>query len=177
VVAPFAPAVVPAVTAASLAVEPVDRPNALATSVQERRVAPPVIPAPAVKAGPAVQTPLIDQNNAVDFLDAARERVLPTYRTETPVTASASQAKPVPLAPDENGAVFGDQLTSDFESFLQAEIAKNNAAETPDVSLNPKTEPAFSERVAPVNTDNPADENVQKEMARIFGEMSVTRDK
>ncbi|MBB3947765.1 hypothetical protein GGQ73_003736 [Rhizobium skierniewicense] len=177
VVAPFTPAVVPAVTAASLAVEPVDRSNVLAPSVQERQVAPPVTPAPAIKAEPAVQPPLIDQNNAVDFLDAARERVLPTYRNETLVTASASPAKPVPLGPDENGAVFGDQLTSDFESFLQAEIAKNNAAETPDVSLDPKTEPAFSERVAPVNTDTPADENVQKEMARIFGEMSVTRDK
>ncbi|NTF07374.1 flagellar biosynthesis protein FliO [Agrobacterium rubi] len=178
VVAPLAPAVVPAVTAASLAVEPVEKPSPPAPAVQERPVTPPpVIPAPAIEPEPAFQAPVVDQNNAVDFLDAARERVLPTYRNETPITATASPAKPVPLAPDENGAVFGDQLTSDFESFLEAEIAKNNAANTPDVSLEPASEKAPAERVSPPSTGNAADDNVQKEMARIFGEMSVTRDK
>lgn len=134
-------------------------------------------PAPVVEPEPAFEVPVIDQNSAVDFLDAARERVLPTYRAEAPVTVTAIPAKPTPLAPDENGAVFGDQLTSDFESFLQAEIARNNAAGAPPVSLEQNGEKQPAERVSPAQTAGSTDDNVQREMARIFGEMSVTRDK
>lgn len=120
---------------------------------------------------------MIDESSAADFLAAARERVLPTFRTETPVTATASAAKPEPLAPDVNGAVFGDQLTSDFESFLQAEIEKNNTASAPSVSLEPAHQQIVPEPVAPAVATAPSDADVQKEMARIFGEMAVTRDK
>ncbi|MGV1904836.1 flagellar biosynthetic protein FliO [Agrobacterium cavarae] len=133
----------------------------------------------------------IAERNAVDFLDAARDRVLPAYSaTPSVTTASATPvaplvAKPEPLAPSDNGPVFGDQLTSDFESLLEAEIAKSANATTdlprplavaPSVNLDtttpdPQPDPKFSE--APAD----AERDVQKEMARIFGEMSVTRDR
>jgi len=133
----------------------------------------------------------IAERNAVDFLDAARDRVLPAYSATPPVTTASATpvaplvAKPEPLAPSDNGPVFGDQLTSDFESFLEAEIAKSANATTdlprplavaPPVNLDtttpdPQPDPKFSE--APAD----AERDVQKEMARIFGEMSVTRDR
>lgn len=174
---PAAPAVaapiVPAVTAASLVVEP---------PVTQSPVPP---QASAVAPEPvAIREPVIDQSNAEDFLDAARERVLPTFTTAAPIAATASIAKPEPLAPGDNGPVFGDQLTSDFESFLEAEIARNAAA-TPDVtndirpniSLEPTWQPESPQTVSPPVSDGATDSDVQKEMARIFGEMAVTRDK
>ncbi len=135
--------------------------------------------------------PAIVERNAVDFLDAARDRVLPAYSATPPATTASATpvaplvAKPEPLAPSDNGPVFGDQLTSDFESFLEAEIAKSANANTdlprplavaPPVNLDttipdPQPDPKFSE--APAD----AERDVQKEMARIFGEMSVTRDR
>lgn len=131
------------------------------------------------------------ERSAVDLLDASRDRVLPAFRAAPPITTAPPVpvtpivAKPEPLAPSDNGPVFGDQLTSDFESFLEAEIAKSNNANTdlpiepaiaPAVNLDtttpePQPEPKFSEAPAAAERD------VQKEMARIFGEMSVTRDR
>ncbi|WP_279290394.1 flagellar biosynthetic protein FliO [Rhizobium skierniewicense] len=175
--APLTAAVVPAMIPAAVAAEPVARPKPPAPAVQEPPVVQAPAPTPSIESEPAFTAPVIDQNSAVDFLEAARERVLPTYRAEAPITATASPAKPAPLAPDENGAVFGDQLTSDFESFLEAEIARNNAAGAPAVTLEQLGGKIEPERVAPANTSSSTDENVQKEMARIFGEMSVTRDK
>ncbi|WP_320195187.1 flagellar biosynthetic protein FliO [Agrobacterium rosae] len=171
---PLTAAVVPAVTAASLQQEPVAKPSAPEPVVVQQPAPPPVVTTPPPVAAPE---PVIDQHNAVDFLDAARERVLPTFRTATPLTATANIAKPEPLAPGESGAVFGDQLTSDFESFLEAEIAKNNAVEAPDVSLEPRQQREFTEPVSPPAPGTSTDQDVQKEMARIFGEMAVTRDK
>ncbi|WP_340195074.1 flagellar biosynthetic protein FliO [Agrobacterium larrymoorei] len=135
--------------------------------------------------------PALTEENAVDFLDAARDRVLPAYRAAPAVAAASAApltppvAKPEPLAPSDNGPVFGDQLTSDFESFLEAEIAKNNI--TPPVfSPSPTVEPTFDpDTTTPDPQPDPkfseapaaAERDVQKEMARIFGEMSVTRDR
>ena len=174
IAAPVTPSVVPAVTAASLQTEPVAKSSVPEPVLQERLQQKPFVMTPPTMSAPE---PVIDQNNAVDFLDAARERVLPTFSNSAPMTASANIAKPEPLAPGENGAVFGDQLTSDFESFLEAEIAKNNATDAPDVSLEPRQHPEFSEPVAPPAPSATTDQDVQKEMARIFGEMAVTRDK
>ena len=175
--APLTAAMVPAMTSAAVAAEPVERPKPSAPAVQEPPAVQAPAPAPSIDPEPTFTAPVIDQNSAVDFLEAARERVLPTYRAEAPMTATASPAKPEPLAPDENGAVFGDQLTSDFESFLEAEIARNNAAGAPAVTLEQLGGKIEPERVAPATTSSSTDENVQKEMARIFGEMSVTRDR
>ncbi len=168
--------IVPAVTAASLQAETA-RP-VQTVSVEQSEPAAVAPPSPSAALEPvAIKEPVIDESSAADFLAAARERVLPTFRTETPVTATASAAKPEPLAPDVNGAVFGDQLTSDFESFLQAEIEKNNTASAPSVSLEPAHQQIVPEPVAPAVATAPSDADVQKEMARIFGEMAVTRDK
>ncbi|KQO80934.1 flagellar biosynthetic protein FliO [Rhizobium sp. Leaf262] len=169
----IAPAVVPAVTAATLTAEPI----AKSTTAPEVDAPQPFIPAPAIAPADPVPTPVIDQTNAADFLDAARERVLPTFTMAEPIEATVTVAKPEPLAPSDNGPVFGDQLTSDFESFLEAEIAKNNAAEAPDVSIEPERNQDAPQPVSPPVSDGTADSEVQKEMARIFGEMAVTRDK
>lgn len=127
----------------------------------------------------AAREPVIDQSIAADFLDAARERVLPDLkpgqntppapfppRPENPVAASAD-AEPK----------FSDELASDFESFLEAEIAKSKDADsdssvTPAADRQVKTQPAPE----PVTGASP-DGDMQKEMARIFGELSVTRDR
>ncbi len=168
--------VVPAVTAASLQAEMARPVQTVSVEQSEPAAVAPASPSAAPEPF-TMKEPVIDESSAADFLAAARERVLPTFRTETPVTATASAAKPEPLAPDENGAVFGDQLTSDFESFLQAEIEKNNTASAPSVSLEPARQQIVPEPVAPAVATTPSDADVQKEMARIFGEMAVTRDK
>ncbi|MES5096746.1 flagellar biosynthetic protein FliO [Agrobacterium sp. BA1120] len=195
IVPPVAAAVVPAVTVASLQADLAARPAApapAATPVATQPIPAPtqVVSAQPIQPPPAALTPevapepialreaFIDQNSAVDFLDAARERVLPTFRNETPISVTANVAKPEPLAPNADGTVFGDQLTSDFESFLQAEIEKNNASGAPDVSLDPRAQPQeTAEPVATAVSSDPDDRDVQKEMARIFGEMAVTRDR
>ncbi|MDR6102365.1 hypothetical protein QE369_002562 [Agrobacterium larrymoorei] len=149
-------------------------------------------PVTAQDPGPVRQNePSVTEQSAIDVLDATRDHVLPAYRAAPPITTAPAApaapiiAKPEPLAASDNGPVFGDQLTSDFESFLEAEIAKSNnananlsatPANAPAVNLDtttpdPHPEPKFSE--APVA----AERDVQKEMARIFGEMSVTRDR
>ena len=137
--------------------------------------------APVVTSEPELGKPGMDHGSAADFLDAARERVLPTFTTASPIVATAAVAKPEPLAPADNGPVFGDQLTSDFESFLEAEIAKNNSAVSPEITseidMAPTRQPETPQTVSPPVSDGRADSEVQKEMARIFGEMAVTRDK
>ncbi|WP_188348372.1 flagellar biosynthetic protein FliO [Agrobacterium tumefaciens] len=158
---PFAPAPLPSAPPA---------PPVQATVPEERPtvVAPPVF---------AAREPVIDQTNAADFLDAARERVLPGLKP--------GQDAPAPFAPKpENPPVvsanaepkFSDDLASDFESFLEAEIAKSKDADSEQAvaaaAEKPKTEP-----VSPPVTGATPDGDMQKEMARIFGELSVTRDR
>ena len=158
---PFAPAPLPSAPPA---------PPVQATAPEERPtvVAPPVF---------AAREPVIDQTNAADFLDAARERVLPGLKP--------GQDAPAPFAPKpENPPVvsanpepkFSDDLASDFESFLEAEIAKSKDADSEQAvaaaAEKPKTEP-----VSPPVTGATPDGDMQKEMARIFGELSVTRDR
>ncbi|NTJ42476.1 flagellar biosynthesis protein FliO [Agrobacterium larrymoorei] len=175
-VAPAVPATAVAATVAALPTVEPERPIKSPASAAEEQA---VIPTPvAVAPEPvAAREPAIDRQSAVDFLDAARERVLPTFQTAPAVTAAASPKKE-PLALGDNGPVFGDQLTSDFESFLEAEIAKNNAAGGPPVSLEVEnTEQQAPEPAVSPSGDSDEERNVQKEMARIFGEMSVTRDR
>ncbi|TQN60807.1 flagellar biosynthesis protein FliO [Agrobacterium tumefaciens] len=143
-----------------------------ARAIEER----PAVPAPQVF---AAREPVIDQSNAADFLDAARERVLPGLKP-------GDNAPPAPFPPQpENPAIisadaeprFSDDLASDFESFLEAEIAKSKDAEKePEIAAaaekQPKTQP-----VSPPVTGATPDGDMQKEMARIFGELSVTRDR
>ncbi len=159
---PFAPA--PA---------PVTPPVTLQARAPEER---PAVPAPQVF---AAREPVIDQTNAADFLDAARERVLPGLKPgdNTPPAPFPPQPENPPIVSADAEPRFSDDLASDFESFLEAEIAKSKDAEKePEIAAaaekQPKTQPA-----SPPVTGATPDGDMQKEMARIFGELSVTRDR
>ncbi len=118
---------------------------------------------------------VIDQSSAADFLDAARERVLPTLTQPAP---SVDRPDAVVVASDAEPK-FSDDLASDFESFLEAEIAKGQdaaATASNDATPAPKA-PVKAEIVEPPMTGATPDKDMQKEMARIFGELSVTRDR
>ncbi|MDS7596889.1 flagellar biosynthetic protein FliO [Agrobacterium tumefaciens] len=119
---------------------------------------------------------IIDQSSAADFLDAARERVLPTL---TPPSPSAEKPDAAVILASDAEPKFSDDLASDFESFLEAEIAKGQDAAaiapadaTPDRNVSEK-----DAIVEPPITGATPDKDMQKEMARIFGEISVTRDR
>ena len=178
---------VSAVAPASVTEEPIrqaQRPDQPAPAP----VAPPVVAQakapeerPTVLAPPvfAAREPAIDQSTAADFLDAARERVLPGLKP-------GENTPPAPFPPKpENPAVtasdaepkFSDDLASDFESFLEAEIAKSKDAEKePEIAVAPEQQPK-TQPVSPPVTGTTPDGDMQKEMARIFGELSVTRDR
>ncbi|WP_207589150.1 flagellar biosynthetic protein FliO [Rhizobium sp. ZX09] len=133
-------------------------------------VAPPVF---------AAREPVINQSIAADFLDAARERVLPGMNP-----AASAPSVPFPPKP-ENPAVaandtqpkFSDELASDFESFLEAEIAKSKEADSDPATFPVAEKQAKPQPATPPVTGASPDGDVQKEMARIFGELSVTRDR
>lgn len=126
----------------------------------------------------AAREPVIDQSIAADFLDAARERVLPDLKPGQTTPPAPFPPKPENPAVASNDAEpkFSDELASDFESFLEAEIAKSKADNEP--SIAPVGEKQIKPQPAspPVTGASP-DGDMQKEMARIFGELSVTRDR
>ncbi|NSX90513.1 flagellar biosynthetic protein FliO [Agrobacterium tumefaciens] len=163
---PFIPAPVQAPT-------PVVSPAPAQAKVEEERptvIAPPVF---------AAREPVIDQSSAADFLDAARERVLPGLKPEQAAPPAPFPPKPENplLASNDAEPKFSDELASDFESFLEAEIAKSREADNePSIAAAPEKQQK-NEPVSPPVTGASPDGDVQKEMARIFGELSVTRDR
>ncbi|WP_162726269.1 flagellar biosynthetic protein FliO [Agrobacterium tumefaciens] len=174
----------------------------MAAARTEPRRAEPVAPAPAPVAPPipaqtpvqakaeertaefappvfAAREPVIDQSIAADFLDAARERVLPNLNPgqTTPPAPFPPRPENPAVASNDAEPKFSDELASDFESFLEAEIAKSKEADNepsiaPAAEKQAKTQPA-----SPPVTGASPDGDMQKEMARIFGELSVTRDR
>lgn len=104
--------------------------------------------------------PVVDRS-VDDIFDAARERVLPDLNA-----SEKSQ-----LSTQSSDDSFSAELRDDFESFLNAEIEKNNAP-----SVGGSTEPKFGTANQAVITGATVDSDAQKEMARIFGEMAVKRD-
>ncbi|EHH08843.1 MULTISPECIES: flagellar biosynthetic protein FliO [Agrobacterium] len=174
----------------------------MAAARTEPRRAEPVAPAPAPVAPPipaqtpvqakaeertaefappvfAAREPVIDQSIAADFLDAARERVLPDLNPgqTTPPAPFPPRPENPAVASNDAEPKFSDELASDFESFLEAEIAKSKEADNepsiaPAAEKQAKTQPA-----SPPVTGASPDGDMQKEMARIFGELSVTRDR
>lgn len=174
----------------------------MAAARTEPRRAEPVVPAPAPVAPPipaqtpvqakaeertaefappvfAAREPVIDQSIAADFLDAARERVLPDLNPgqTTPPAPFPPRPENPAVASNDAEPKFSDELASDFESFLEAEIAKSKEADNepsiaPAAEKQAKTQPA-----SPPVTGASPDGDMQKEMARIFGELSVTRDR
>ncbi len=174
----------------------------MAAARTEPRRAEPVAPAPAPVAPPipaqtpvqakaeertaefappvfAAREPVIDQSIAADFLDVARERVLPDLNPgqTTPPAPFPPRPENPAVASNDAEPKFSDELASDFESFLEAEIAKSKEADNepsiaPAAEKQAKTQPA-----SPPVTGASPDGDMQKKMARIFGELSVTRDR
>jgi hypothetical protein len=122
-------------------------------------------PAPAMAEPPSPARPVAAAGAAENALDAARGRVLGTAPepARAAVTALPQQA--------EQPKVLG----SDFERILEEEMASNLAAREGASGATPAT-PARNPAVPPVTGAIP-EPNLQAEVARIFGEMSVTRDK
>lgn len=145
---------------------------------------------------PAPQ-PVPDTANAADILDAARQRVLPQQRIEPEVSTPPAQSIPTvsrgsPVA-TEDGGVQSAAIRRDFQRILDEEITGNVAADrmvpAPNAqqarpapqpgspqpgSPQPGSMPRRDPEMAPISG---ADAALQKEVARIFGEMSVNRDK
>lgn len=125
---------------------------------------PPPTPAP-------VQVPAFD--DAADVLDAARGRVFQEAPEPRVVPVSAAIVPPAL----QSAADKPKQLGSDFERILEEEMANNLAArETPVIPQPNRQMQPRNPGVPPVTGATP-EPSLQSEVARIFGEMSVTRDK
>ncbi|TCS08959.1 flagellar biosynthetic protein FliO [Rhizobium sp. BK418] len=142
---------------------------------------------------PERSAPVPDTANAADILDAARQRVLPQQRIEPEVSAPPAQSIPAvsggaPVAA-EDGEAQSAAIRRDFQRVLDEEILANPAAErvvpAPNASpVRPAQQPGPSQQPGSMPRRDPemapitgADAALQKEVARIFGEMSVNRDK
>lgn len=122
---------------------------------------------------------MVDQSIAADFLDAARDRVLPDLKSAQPAAPAPFPPKPETpaVAPSGPEPKFSDELASDFESFLEAEIAKSKEAENESSASVAAEKPVKNQPAPAPVTGAVAEGDMQKEMARIFGELSVTRDR
>ncbi len=198
---PVRQAAAPATTPTAAAVTPKPAPAPIVTPVAAAPLVAPKVepvvrqPAPEVRTEPlrpiaalaaanaAAQAPA---NIAVDALESARERVFqpaptpsltpalaPEPRILTPIT-SASMPPALQAAAEKPG-----QLGNDFERILEQEMASNLAAREAAAAAAadqnrqlPARDPA-----APKVTGATPEPTLQAEVARIFGEMSVTRDK
>lgn len=120
--------------------------------------------------------------DAADILDAARSRVLQPQ--PEPFSASRFQEQSASFEPDAAPTVTPAQVRtpefSEFERVLEEEMASHMAAD-------PRLAKSLS-GLGPVPVYAPADakptpvagageeQNIQKEIARIFGEMSASRN-
>ncbi|MEZ2127353.1 MULTISPECIES: flagellar biosynthetic protein FliO [unclassified Sinorhizobium] len=130
---------------------------------------------------------------AVDILDAHRQRVLSQQpQPQPPVTPPAQSlpaaAQGTPVVPDDGNVAppvaqpRPRELGSDFQRVLEAEMASNLTAErlvppagaAPHRASQPSQMPRRDPELPPITGSDAA---LQKEVARIFGEMSVNRDK
>jgi hypothetical protein len=161
----------------------------------EERMPDPIVPARA------------EELEAADVLDAARHRVLPPQpeiqpRVQVstplaqsmpvvdhgaPVTPGDSNIRPIPAVAVASPAVDiqpppRQQPGDDFQSVLEEEMSQNLTAERiiPNGSMQTQRQPppVQSPRRDPeLPPMTGADSALQREVARIFGEMSVNRDK
>jgi hypothetical protein len=117
-------------------------------------------------------TPAAD--DAASALEAARGRVL-QERVEPPrIVAANSAAVPGTLQPAvDRPKVLG----SDFERILEEEMATNLAAREAVVISQPNRQAPGRDPAVPPITGATPEPSLQDEVARIFGEMSATRDK
>ncbi|MFF0918571.1 flagellar biosynthetic protein FliO [Rhizobium leguminosarum] len=188
---PSPPAVAPLVVTSPLPAEPVTAP--LSAERDKLLRAAPLPPRPPERpvAPPAAQPAQFhDASSAAEILDAARQRVLPQQRIETEVSAPPVQDMPAAAraapgsAEDDSAAQSAAASRLDFQRVLEQEMSNNLTAErivpapanqaprpgAPQPGNLPRRDP----EMAPITG---ADTDLQKEVARIFGEMSVNRDK
>lgn len=135
-----------------------------------------------------------DTASAAEILDAARQRVLPQQRIEPEISAppvhvmpAAARAAPGTAEADA-AAQSAAAIRGDFQRVLDEEMSNNLTAERivpvpgnqaprqaiPQPQPQPGNLPRRDPDLAPITG---ADTELQKEVARIFGEMSVNRDK
>nr|WP_204347604.1 flagellar biosynthetic protein FliO [Rhizobium laguerreae] len=188
---PAQPAVAPPVVTSPLPAEPVTAPLSAERDNPLRAAPPQPRPLERPVAPPAAQpAPFHDTSSAAEILDAARQRVLPQQRIEPEVSAppvkdmpAAARAAPG-SAEDDSAAQSAAASRLDFQRVLEQEMSNNLTAErivpapanqaprpgAPQPGNLPRRDP----EMAPITG---ADTDLQKEVARIFGEMSVNRDK
>ncbi|OAV56379.1 flagellar biosynthesis protein FliO [Rhizobium sp. WYCCWR10014] len=185
---PAPPAVAPPVVTSPLPAEPVTAPLSAERDNSLRAVPPPPRPLERPVAPPVAQpAPFHDTSSAAEILDAARQRVLPQQqRIEPEVPALPVKDMPA-VARAAPGSAEDDSAAAsrlDFQRVLEQEMSNNLTAErivpapanqaprpgAPQPGNLPRRDP----EMAPITG---ADTDLQKEVARIFGEMSVNRDK
>jgi hypothetical protein len=137
----------------------------------------PIQRAPESAAGPP--TPALD--DAAKLLDSARDRVFAERPNQSPAQPMAPTPAIRPAAPvGEHTTALG----SDFEKILEEEMASSLAAR--DAALAGRGTRPVPQVAANIPTAGPAvpvpgaprqDPSLQTEVARIFGEMSASRDK
>jgi hypothetical protein len=144
----------------AVAPKPAALPVSRALSTEPPIAAPPKAPLP-VETRDVRQEPALTE--AADILDAARGRVF---------QGPTQPVRPVPANPAVSDVAPTKSFGSDFERILEEEMAINLAAgETgPQAFAAPAGD-------KPRVTGATPEPSLQDEMARIFGEMSVTRDK
>lgn len=187
---PAQPAVAPPVVTSPLPAEPVTAPLSAERDTPLRAVPPQ--PRPLERpAAPAAAQPaqFHDASSAAEILDAARQRVLPQQRIEPEVSAPPVQDMPAAAraapggAEDDSAAQSAAASRLDFQRVLEQEMSNNLTAErivpapanqAPRPGAQPGNLPRRDPEMAPITG---ADTDLQKEVARIFGEMSVNRDK
>jgi len=163
--------------------KPAAAPAVAEMPVPAPKVEPSVRPAPDVRAEPLRPIAALAAANAAAnpqstaaaaVLDSARERVFhpaPEPRVVVPIVNS-----PVPPAL-QHAAENPRQLGNDFERILEQEMASNLAAREAAASGQPNRQTLPRDPAAPKVTGATPEPTLQNEVARIFGEMSVTRDK
>ncbi|WP_461509664.1 flagellar biosynthetic protein FliO [Rhizobium leguminosarum] len=188
---PAPPAVAPPVVTSPLPAEPVTAPLSAERDNPLRAVPPQPRPPERPAAPPAAQpAPFHDASSAAEILDAARQRVLPQQRIEPEVSAPSVQDMPAAAraapatAEDEAAAQPAAAIRHEFQRVLEEEMSSNLTAErivpapanqAPRQAVpQPGNLPRRDPELAPITG---ADTELQKEVARIFGEMSVNRDK
>jgi len=158
-----------------------------ANPVPMSRIEPAATPSPAsparlepVQSRPRVETAAAPQpsfDDAASLLDSQRDRVF--AERSTPQPAAAPAIRPVSqqaAAPAERPTGLG----SDFEKILEEEMAQNMAARDASLANRPLPQAGPAVAVPMVTAPGRAtrdEPSLQSEVARIFGEMSASRDK
>lgn len=145
---------------------------------------PAVAPARPAPTAPPIQPPHAPapslERNAIDALDRARDRVLTSpvgtgsERLAAQVMPTPSPAQPqAPAVAPQRPAVENAALISEFERILEQEIATAPPRSIGGVAPGTRTEPAAPEAGPPQPKSR---EETEAEMARLLGEISVTRN-